>query len=432
MLNVLLNRLSQVTVRVSVRLIKRTMSDNSKKSFPTIKDVDLVNFPPEKIRNFSIVAHIDHGKSTLADRILETVGAIDVSPENKQVLDSLQVERERGITVKAQSASILYSYKGEQYLLNMIDTPGHVDFSYEVTRSLRACQGVVLLVDANQGVQAQTISNFYLAFANELEIITALNKIDLPGADIEGCKDQIFTLFEKDPDDVMLVSAKKGIGVTELLDRIVETVPAPVTEGQDVAMRLFLFDSWYDKYHGTINLVQVVDGVLSDSRTNVVVSSKTGKEYKVKSVGVLTPTTFPTPRLYPGQMGYLMTNMKNPREAIIGDTLHYKDKPVQPLISIEPAKPMVFAGVYPFNQSETRELKAAIERLTLNDRSVSTKMETSLALGQGWRLGFLGILHMEVFTQRLEQEFNAQVIVTAPSVPYQITMKVNIFILQTL
>jgi len=412
----------RTSVRVSVRFTKRTFSDSAVVN-ESIKNVDLKNFPPEKIRNFSIVAHIDHGKSTLADRILETVGAIDKSAENKQVLDSLQVERERGITVKAQSASVLYNYEGEDYLLNLIDTPGHVDFSYEVTRSLRACQGVVLLVDANQGVQAQTVSNFYLAFSNNLPIIAVLNKIDLPGADIDGSKEQIFNLFEIDPDEVLAVSAKQGIGVKDLLDCVVQKIPPPTTLGPESPMRLFLFDSWYDRYHGTINLVQVVDGILSGNKNNVVVSHKTKKEYKVKEVGILTPGPQPCPQLFPGQVGYLVTNMKSAREAEIGDTLHSKDKPVSPLISIEPAKPMVFAGVYPFNQSEIRELKAAIERLTLNDRSVSVNVESSLALGQGWRLGFLGVLHMEVFTQRLEQEFNAQVLVTAPSVPYHITLK---------
>jgi len=320
-----------------VRFTSRTFSDQ-RSGAQTIRDVDLANFPPEKIRNFSIVAHIDHGKSTLADRILETVGAIDVSPENKQVLDSLQVERERGITVKAQSASLLYSHRGEQYLLNMIDTPGHVDFSYEVTRSLRACQGVVLLVDANQGVQAQTVSNFYLAFSHSLQILAVLNKIDLPGADVDGVREQIFNLFEIDPDEIMAVSAKMGVGVTQLLDSIVERVPPPLTQGQEADMRLFLFDSWYDKYHGTINLVQVADGVLKCSRNQVVVSSKTGKEYKVKEVGLLTPRVHQCAALYPGQVGYVVTNMKSAREAEIGDTLYAQNKPVKPLIDIEPAK----------------------------------------------------------------------------------------------
>ena len=307
-------------IKNSFRVSIRTLSD-----ITTVKDIDLANFPTEKIRNFSIVAHIDHGKSTLADRILEMVGAIDTSTTNKQVLDSLQVERERGITVKAQSASVLYNYKGEDFILNMIDTPGHVDFSYEVTRSLRACQGVVLLVDANQGVQAQTVSNFYLAFANDLEILAVMNKIDLPGADPEGVKAQLKSLFEVEEDQVQAISAKMGIGVRELLDRVVERVPPPITFGKEENLKLFLFDSWFDRYQGTINLVQVVNGVL---RTNnsVVVSSSTKKEYKVKEVGLMTPSPHPCPALYPGQVGYLISNMKTAKEAVIGDTFYAKDK----------------------------------------------------------------------------------------------------------
>jgi len=403
-------------IKNTYRLPVRAFSDT-----PTIKDIDLINFPPEKIRNFSIVAHIDHGKSTLADRILEMVGAIDTNSTNKQVLDSLQVEKERGITVKAQSASVLYNYQGEDYILNMVDTPGHVDFSYEVTRSLRACQGVVLLVDANQGVQAQTVSNFYLAFANDLEILAVMNKIDLPGADPEGVKAQLKTLFEVEEDQVLAISAKMGIGIKELLDRVVERVPPPTTLGPEDNLRLFLFDSWFDRYQGTINLVQVVDGVLTTK--NTVVSTSTKKEYLVKEVGLMTPSPHPCPALYPGQVGYLISNMRTAKEAVIGDTFFSKGKPVEPLLSIEPAKPMVFAGVYPFNPNELKELKAALEKLCLSDNSVSLHMETSIALGQGWRLGFLGVLHMEVFTQRLEQEFNAQVVVTAPSVPYKIKIK---------
>jgi len=415
MLYKLFNQLKH-PIKQSYRLPVRALSDHI-----TVKDIDLVNFPPEKIRNFSIVAHIDHGKSTLADRILEMVGAIDTASTNKQVLDSLQVEKERGITVKAQSASVLYNYQGEDYILNMIDTPGHVDFSYEVTRSLRACQGVVLLVDANQGVQAQTVSNFYLAFANDLEILAVMNKIDLPGADPEGVKVQLRSLFDVEEDQVLAISAKMGIGVKELLDRVVERVPPPTTLGTDTSLRLFMFDSWFDRYQGAIQLVQVVDGVLTAK--NIVVSSSTKKEYKVKEVGLMTPFPHPCPALYPGQVGYLISNMRTAKEAVIGDTFYAKDKPVEPLMCIEPAKPMVFAGVYPFNPGEIKELKAALEKLCLNDNSVSLHMETSIALGQGWRLGFLGVLHMEVFTQRLEQEFNAQVVVTAPSVPYKIKMK---------
>ena len=302
----------------SPRLSVRSVSD------VTIKDIDLSNFPPEKIRNFSIVAHIDHGKSTLADRILEMVGAIDVSAKNKQVLDSLQVERERGITVKAQSASVLYNFRGEDYILNMIDTPGHVDFSYEVTRSLRACQGVVLLVDANQGVQAQTVSNFYLAFSNDLEILAVMNKIDLPGADPVGVRSQLRNLFDIEEENVLAVSAKLGTGVKELLDTVVEKVPPPKNYNKQKDLKIFLFDSWFDRYQGTINLVQVVDGTLTAKDT--VVSFATSKEYKVKEVGLMTPSPFPSPALFPGQVGYMMSNMKTAKEAIIGDTFYAKDK----------------------------------------------------------------------------------------------------------
>ena len=306
-------------IKNSYRLPVRALSDQI-----TVKEIDLVNFPPEKIRNFSIVAHIDHGKSTLADRILEMVGNIDTASTNKQVLDSLQVEKERGITVKAQSASVLYNYQGEDYILNMIDTPGHVDFSYEVTRSLRACQGVVLLVDANQGVQAQTVSNFYLAFANDLEILAVMNKIDLPGADPEGVKVQLRSLFDMEEDQVLAISAKMGIGVKELLDRVVERVPPPTTLGTNASLRLFMFDSWFDRYQGAIQLVQVADGVLTAK--NTVVSTSTKKEYKVKEVGLMTPFPHPCPALYPGQVGYLISNMRTAKEAVIGDTFYAKDK----------------------------------------------------------------------------------------------------------
>lgn len=388
----------------------------------TIRDVDLADFPPEKIRNFSIVAHVDHGKSTLADRILETVGAIDVSSANKQVLDKLQVERERGITVKAQSVSVLYTFQGEQYILNLIDTPGHVDFSYEVTRSLRACQGVLLLVDANQGVQAQTVSNFYQAFANDLEIVPVINKIDLPNANPEAVREQLLSLFELDPGKVLQVSAKLGTGVIHLLDTVVERIPPPpAAKEKEEDLKLFLFDSWFDRYKGAINLVQVVSGTLQNQ--SQVVSAKTGKEYGIKSMGLMTPEPFECSSLYPGQVGYIIMNMRSAKEAVIGDTLHLKDKPVAPLLEISAARPMLFAGFYPFNPSEHRGLKQAIEKLCINDASVNVNVETSPALGSGWRLGFLGVLHMEVFSQRLEQEYEAEVLVTAPSVPYRLQVK---------
>jgi len=410
---------ASVKVTRSCRLGIRQFSESSNNL--TIKDVDLKNFPPHKIRNFSIVAHVDHGKSTLADRILEIVGAISTSSQNKQVLDTLQVERERGITVKAQTVSVLYLYEGEYYILNIIDTPGHVDFSYEVTRSLRACQGVLLLVDANQGVQAQTVSNFYKAFANNLEIIPVINKIDLPNADVEGVSEQMFSLFEVDPENIFQISAKFGTGVQKLLDGVVKLIPPPPVNSPDSDVQLFLFDSWFDRFKGAINMVQVNQGVLTESMT--VVSCKTNKEYLIKSLGVLTPEEFKCSKLYPGQVGYIVCNMKSAKEAVIGDTFHIKDRPTPPLLEIESSKPMLYAGVYPLNPAEHKELRNALEKLCINDASVSVSEESSLALGHGWRLGFLGVLHMEVFSQRLEQEFNAEVIVTAPSVPYQLKIK---------
>jgi len=399
------------------RALYRRYSDSPPAS---IRDIDLAAFPPERVRNFCIVAHVDHGKSTLADRVLELAGAIDTKQANRQVLDSLQVERERGITVKAQSASVLWRHQGEDYLLNLIDTPGHVDFSYEVTRSLRACQGVLLLVDANQGVQAQTVSNFFLAFAANLTILPVINKIDLPGADPELVTEQLLTIFEVDPGRVLPISAKLGLGVAALLDRVVEEVPPPTTLGREADLRILLFDSWFDRWQGAVTLVQVAEGVLRVGQT--IASSKTGREYKVGEVGLLTPSQHPCPALYPGQVGYLMCNMRKAREAVLGDTLHLAGRPVTPLLDIQPAKPMVYAGVYPFNASEHRDLALALEKLCLSDPSVALKAETSAALGQGWRLGFLGVLHMEVFTQRLDQEQQVQVVITAPSVPYTMVL----------
>jgi len=398
---------------------RRLYSENA----APIRSIDLKDFPPEKIRNFSIVAHVDHGKSTLADRILEIVGAIHVSSDNKQVLDKLQVERERGITVKAQSVSVLYRYNNEDYILNLIDTPGHVDFSYEVKRSLRACQGVLLLVDANQGVQAQTVSNFYLAFSNNLEIIPVINKIDLPNANPEAVREQLFTLFEMEPERVMLISAKLGTGVKQLLDNVVKYIPPPEisTSTSSKDLQLFLFDSWFDKYKGAINLVQVKRGILKN--TSTIVSCKSKKEYSIKSLGLMTPEPFECDSLYPGQVGYVVCNMKSAKEAIIGDTYHLKDNPVDMLLEIEPAKPMLYAGFYPFHASEHRSMKQALERLCINDASVVASDESSPALGYGWRLGFLGVLHMEVFSQRLEQEYQAEVLITAPSVTYRLIIK---------
>uniref|UniRef100_A0A1B6LX32 Translation factor GUF1 homolog, mitochondrial n=1 Tax=Graphocephala atropunctata TaxID=36148 RepID=A0A1B6LX32_9HEMI len=383
------------------------------------------DIPQKNIRNFSIIAHVDHGKSTLADRLLEMTGTLEANPENKQVLDRLQVERERGITVKAQTASLFYQYKGEEYLLNLIDTPGHVDFSNEVSRSLASCQGVILLVDANQGVQAQTVANFYLAFNRELAILPVLNKIDLKNAKPDQVKDQLFNLFTIDPDDVLMISAKMGTGVDSVLEALVTRVPPP-PGSRTAPLRALVFDSWYDRYRGAVALVYIRDGTVQPG--DEVFSHHSKRSYTVRGVGVLRPHEQPTSCLVGGQVGYVVCNMRSVSEAHIGDTLHTKGREVEPLGGITPARPMVYAGVYPLDQSQHVGLRSAIEKLALNDPAVTVTNDSSPALGQGWRVGFLGLLHLEVFNQRLEQEYGAEAVMTAPSVPYRvkITGKKNI------
>ncbi|XP_070769067.1 translation factor GUF1, mitochondrial isoform X2 [Enoplosus armatus] len=332
-------------------------------------------------------------------------GAIAKTEKNKQVLDKLQVERERGITVKAQTASLFYSYQGQQYLLNLIDTPGHVDFSYEVSRSISACQGVLLIVDANQGVQAQTVANFYLAFEAQLAIIPVINKIDLKNADPERVESQI----EK-------ISAKLGTNVENVLGAVVNRIPAPVASTDD-PFKALVFDSNFDHYRGVVANIAVFGGRVK--KGDKIVSAHLGKTYEVNELGLLRPDEHPTQKLFAGQVGYIIAGMKDVKEAQIGDTLYLQEQPVEALPGFKPAKAMVFAGMYPMDQSEYPGLRSAIERLTLNDSSVTVQRDSSLALGAGWRLGFLGLLHMEVFNQRLEQEYNASVIVTAPTVPYK-------------
>ncbi|XP_044060248.1 translation factor GUF1, mitochondrial isoform X2 [Siniperca chuatsi] len=364
-------------------------------STQTDKDtIDLSKFPVDKIRNFCIIAHIDHGKSTLADRLLEMTGAIAKTEKNKQVLDKLQVERERGITVKAQTASLFYSHQGQQYLLNLIDTPGHVDFSYEVSRSISACQGVLLIVDANQGVQAQTVANFYLAFEAQLAIIPVINKIDLKNADPERVESQIEKVFDIPREECIRISAKLGTNVEKVLQEVVNRIPP-----------------------GVVANIAVFGGRVR--KGDKIVSAHLGKTYEVNELGLLRPDEHPTQKLFAGQVGYIIAGMKDVKEAQIGDTLYLQEQPVEALPGFKPAKAMVFAGLYPMDQSEYPGLRSAIERLTLNDSSVTVQRDSSLALGAGWRLGFLGLLHMEVFNQRLEQEYNASVIVTAPTVPYK-------------
>ncbi|NXA14869.1 GUF1 factor, partial [Sapayoa aenigma] len=363
--------------------------------------LDMSMYPVESIRNFSIIAHVDHGKSTLADRLLEITGTISKTDRNKQVLDKLQVERERGITVKAQSASLFYNHEGINYLLNLIDTPGHVDFSYEVSRSLSACQGVILVVDANEGIQAQTVANFYLAFEAQLSIIPVINKIDLKNADPERVEKQIEKLFDIPTNECIRISAKQGTNVEKVLQKIIEKIPPPQCNTAD-PLKALVFDSTFDHYRGVVaNRGELFEFL--------------AKSTNAKKHVHVTTVLF----RYAGQVGYLIAGMKEVTEAQIGDTLFLYKQPVEPLPGFKSAKPMVFAGMYPVDQTEYNNLKSALERLTLNDSSVTVHRDSSLALGAGWRLGFLGLLHMEVFNQRLEQEYNMSVILTAPTVPYK-------------
>lgn len=380
---------------------------------------NLQEFTPDRIRNFSIIAHIDHGKSTLSDRLLEVSGTITERQKKEQFLDKLQVERERGITVKAQTASMFYEYKGVKYLLNLIDTPGHVDFTYEVSRSLYACQGALLLIDAAQGVQAQTMANFYLAFDQDLKIIPIINKIDLPNADPEKVTNQFVNLFDFKEEEVIKASAKANIGVSEIFQAVIERVPSlPVSV--DKPLRALLFDSWFDDYRGVVCLIALHDGIIKKGDT--ICLAQASENYEVLEVGLMYPEPTPTNVLYAGQVGYLITGMKTIKEAQIGDTIYHNKKPVELFPGFKPAKQMVFAGVFPVDSEEIGLLEEAIEKLTLNDASISVEKKSSAALGIGFRCGFLGMLHMEVFKQRLEQEYNLAVIATAPSVLYQLKM----------
>ncbi|XP_076877942.1 translation factor Guf1, mitochondrial isoform X2 [Brachyhypopomus gauderio] len=383
------------------------------------KNIDMSKFPVDRIRNFSIIAHIDHGKSTLADRLLEMTGAIAKTERNKQVLDKLQVERERGITVKAQTASLFYQHNGQTYLLNLIDTPGHVDFNYEVSRSLSACQGVLLIVDANQGIQAQTVANFYLAFEAQLTIIPVINKIDLKNAEPDRVEKQIEKVFDIPKEECIRISAKLGTNVDQVLQEVVKRIPPP-TANVEEPFKALVFDSTFDHYRGVVANIALFGGQVT--KGDRIVSAHLGKTYEVNELGVLRPDEHPTERLYAGQVGYVIAGMKEVKDAQIGDTLHLHTFPVEPLPGFTPAKSMVFAGMYPMDQSEYTTLRRAVEKLTLNDSSVTVQKDSSLALGAGWRLGFLGLLHMEVFNQRLEQEYNASVIITAPTVPYKATL----------
>lgn len=380
---------------------------------------NLALFTTDRVRNFSVIAHIDHGKSTLSDRLLEITGTLSTRQKNEQFLDKLQVERERGITVKAQTASMVYEYEGKEYLLNLIDTPGHVDFSYEVSRSLYACQGALLLVDAAQGVQAQTMANFYLAFTQDLTIIPVINKIDMANANVEKVSKELDTLFDFQQQDLLLASAKAGIGIHEILQAIIKRIPAPKTEPNS-PLKALLFDSWFDEYRGVVCLITLAAGSLKKGEN--ITFAQTGLTYEILEIGVMYPNPTATDALYSGQVGYIITGMKTVKEARVGDTIFHAKQPVAPFPGFKAAKPMVFAGIYPVDNTEFDLLRDSIEKLTLNDASVTVEKKSSPALGLGFRCGFLGLLHMDVFKQRLEQEYNMTVIITAPSVRYKLDL----------
>ena len=385
-----------------------------------IKKINLQDIAPDHVRNFSIIAHIDHGKSTLADRLLEFTGTLSTrTGENKQFLDKLQVEKERGITVKAQTASMFYEYQGELYLLNLIDTPGHVDFTYEVSRSLYACQGALLLVDASQGVEAQTMANFYLAFEQNLKVLPVINKIDLPTANIEKVTGELNRLFDFDENDAILTSAKSGIGIKDVLENIITRIPAPESDVTQ-PLKALLFDSRYDDYRGVICLIAVKDGVIK--KGDNILLMQTNAYYEVLEIGLMYPEETPLPALYAGQVGYIITGMKTVREAKIGDTIAHKNSKIEPFPGFKPSKPMMFAGIFPVVNTDFEALADAIAKLTLNDASVTVEKKSSTALGLGFRCGFLGLLHMDVFKQRLEQEYDLVILTTAPSVLYKIKL----------
>jgi len=377
--------------------------------------------PIERIRNFSIVAHIDHGKSTLADRILERTGALSRREMQAQVLDAMDLERERGITIKAHAVRLTYRAKdGLDYLFHLIDTPGHVDFSYEVSRSLAACEAALLVVDATQGVEAQTLANAYLAVHGGLELLPVINKIDLPSADPDRVKEQIEQVVGIDATHAVEVSAKSGLGVDELLERIVSDVPPPKGDA-DAPLKALLFDSWYDVYRGVACLVRVVDGVLR--KRDKIQFVATGRVYTVEELGTFHPKPREATELGPGEVGYVYANIKDLIQAKIGDTVTHPDRPTTtPLPGFQDVKPMVFAGLFPVVSEDYEDLRDAVDKMRLNDASFSFEPESSTALGFGFRCGFLGLLHMEIIQERLEREFNLSLITTAPGVRYRVNI----------
>jgi len=374
----------------------------------------------EKVRNFAIIAHIDHGKSTLADRILEETGAITKRESKDQILDSMDLERERGITIKLNAVRLKYNYKGEEYTFHLIDTPGHVDFSYEVSRSLAACEGALLVVDAAQGIEAQTLANLYLAMENDLTLIPVINKIDLPNADVERVKKELMNTVGFSEDEIVLTSAKNGIGIKDLLDKVVENIPSPKGKKDD-KLQALIFDSMFDSYRGIVVLVRIVNGVLK--KGDKIKFMETGATYEVIDLGVTTPKEVKKDKLEAGDVGFITASIKSIQDVKVGDTIILaNDNESLPLPGYKAMKSMVFCGVYPVETSKFEDLREALEKLKLNDASLSFEPETSKALGFGFRCGFLGLLHMDIIRERIEREFNIDLILTSPSVVYQIKM----------
>ncbi len=373
----------------------------------------------QNIRNFSIIAHIDHGKSTLADRILDITGAVTEREKQAQLLDNMDIERERGITIKLNAVQLKYHYKEEDYLLHLIDTPGHVDFSYEVSRSLAACEGAILVVDAAQGIEAQTLANLYLALENDLTIIPVINKIDLPNADPEKVKKELVETLGFKEEEIILTSAKNGIGIKELVEAIIDRVPPPSGEEKN-PLKALIFDSYFDSYKGIVTLIRIVDGMVKLKDQIKMIG--TNKTYEVVELGIHDPKEVKRTELHAGEVGFLCASIKSIEDVRVGDTITKENENVTPLEGYKPMKPMVFCGLYPIESSRYPELREALEKLKLNDASLEFTPETSKALGFGFRCGFLGLLHMEIIEERIEREFGIELIATSPSVIYDVEL----------